>query len=104
MGPGGQIVRRPGGNPLILDTSIDLSRPAIRNPDGTISTEETITIESGGRHYLIPTIVGGKRVDEDRAVQLWQSGQNKAVGDFDTAAEAQRAAVARSRRIGEIRQ
>lgn len=84
---------------------IMVSRPAygkaiIQNKDGSISTERTITVEADGRHYLIPTIVGGKEVSQDQAVKLWEKGTNKAVGDYGSAAEAERAARARTAEIG----
>src|SRR3990167_5527741 len=82
---------------------IDLSRPIINNPDGSISTERTITIEADGKHYLIPTIVGGKTLTADAAVAAWRSGTNKPVGIFNSAAEAESSAVTRSTRIGELR-
>lgn len=89
--------RRSGEQP------IDMSRPRIENPDGSFSTERTITVEADGKHFLIPTIVGGKQLSEDAAVKAWRDGKNKAVGEFDTAAEAERQAKSRSRRIGDLR-
>lgn len=82
---------------------IDMNRPIINNGDGSISTERTITVEADGRQYLIPTIVGGRQRSEDEAVQLWRSGQNPEVGVYGSAGEAERAAQARSRRIGRER-
>lgn len=75
-------------------------RPVIRNPDGSVSTERTITIEVDGRHVLLPTIVDGKQRSESEAVQLWRGGKNKEVGTFASAAEAERAAIARSKQGG----
>ena len=72
------------------------SRPIIRNPDGSISTERTITIEADGRHLILPTIVDGKQVSENDAVRLWREGKNQAVGNFSTAEEANRAARERT--------
>jgi hypothetical protein len=40
-------------------------KPILRNPDGSVSTERTITIESDGKHYVIPTIINGKAVTPD---------------------------------------
>jgi hypothetical protein len=82
---------------------IDLARPKINNADGSFSTERTITIEADGRHYLIPTIVGGRQHSPDDAINLWKSGKNNHVGDFGSAQEAESAAVARSKQIGQVR-
>ncbi len=88
---------------LLADDDIDLSRPKISNADGSFSTERTITIEADGKHLLIPTIVGGKQRSESEAIALWKSGQNKAVGSYGSADEAERSAVERSARIGRVR-
>jgi hypothetical protein len=82
---------------------IDPARPAIQNADGTFSTERTITVESDGKHYLIPTIVDGKQRSNDEAIALWRGGKNASVGTFDSNAQAEAAAVARSQEIGRRR-
>lgn len=86
-----------GGRP------IDETRPIIHNADGSFSTERTITVEADGRHYVIPTIVGGKPRTPDEAVALWRTGKNQPVGVFANADEAESYAVARSKRIGNVR-
>lgn len=78
--------------------------PAIQNPDGSFSTERTITIESEGRHLLIPTIVGGRERTEEQAITLWRRGENPPVGNYASAQEAEREARARSDRIGRERE
>jgi N12 class adenine-specific DNA methylase/predicted RNA methylase len=83
--------------------SVDTKRPKIENPDGSFSTEETITIEADGKWVNIPTIVGGQRVGEDQAIELFKSGKNPAVGAFPTLPEAETAARGRSEDIGNIR-
>ena len=93
------IIGRAMADPL----DIDLSRPKLTNPDGTFSTEETITVSADGLHYLIPTIIDGVRVQPHMAVIAWKAGVNPAVGAYKTAREAARAAVERSKRIGELR-
>ncbi len=75
-------------------------KPMLRNPDGSISTEETITIEAGGRFYNIPTIVNGVRVEPKAAELLWRAGDNKAVGEFKSLDEAVKAAKERSNWLG----
>lgn len=76
------------------------SKPVLQNADGSISTERTITIEADGRHFIVPTIVGGKAYSEDQAIELWRSGTNKAVGEFATAEEANRVAKERTESLG----
>lgn len=93
--------RRPMG--ALGDRPIDTSRPVINNPDGSFSTERTITIEADGRHYVIPTIVGGKQLRDDEAVKAWRAGKNPEVGVYGSADEAENAAQARSKRIGQVR-
>lgn len=83
--------------------TIDLSRPKLNNSDGSFSTEKTITIESDGKHYLIPTIVNGQRLSNDQAIQSWRTGSNQPVGVFNSNDEAEKYAVARSQEIGNIR-
>lgn len=70
--------------------------PFIKNADGTFSTEQTITIEVDARYIVIPTIVGGKKISDAEAEELFKIGQNKPVGEFDTEDEAKRFAEARS--------
>jgi hypothetical protein len=80
--PTAQPPTPPGGTPH------DLSKPIIQNPDGSISTERTITIESNGQSLVIPTIVNGQAYSNEDAIALWKAGQNRPVGAFATAAEA----------------
>jgi hypothetical protein len=84
-------------------TAIDTSRPIINNPDGSFSTEKTITIEADGKHHVIPTIVGGRERTPDEAIKLFMGGQNPAVGTFATAQEAEGYAKQRSTDIGKVR-
>lgn len=70
--------------------------PVIQNPDGTVSTERTITVEMDGKHHVIPTIVGGKQLSADDAVNAFRQGSNFAVGTFNDAASADKFAKERS--------
>lgn len=83
---------------------IDLTRPKLFNPDGSFSTEETITIsDADGTAFNIPTIVNGKRVSDEEAERLFRSGKNPDVGTFPSVDEAVKAARARTNRIGTVR-
>ncbi len=97
-----EMVQRPdsefGGRP------IDTNRPIIHNPDGSISTERTMTIESDGKFILIPTIVNGKQLSQQDAIKEWKAGNNKPVGVFKTNEEAEKYATERSKEIGRLRQ
>jgi cell division septum initiation protein DivIVA len=70
-------------------------RPRLQNPDGTYSTESTITVESDGLHYVLPTVIEGKRHDNPEAIQMWQQGSNEPVGVFGDANLADRYAQER---------
>jgi hypothetical protein len=94
----GKYVFKSGDSVLMSTPRHD--KPILRNSDGSISTERTITLEADGRHYLVPTIVNGKQVAESEAIKLWEQGKNKAVADFSSAEEAERGARARTESLG----
>ncbi len=77
-----------------------VNKPQISNSDGTISTEKTITTEVNGSFLNIPTIVDGKELPEDKAMEEFRAGRNPAVGAFPDQASAVSAAEARSAQIG----
>ena len=85
------------------DRPIDTGRPILENPDGTFSTEETITLERDGKWYNVPTIINGQRVDPAEVEQLFLAGKVNEVGKYDTLKQAEAAAVARSKEIGRVR-
>jgi hypothetical protein len=78
-------------------------RPILNNPDGTFSTEESITVEvddlNGGRPTNIPSIWGGKRLSEREAIQQAISSGQK-FDSYDTIDQAVSAAKARSNSLG----
>ena len=82
---------------------IDPNKPAINNPDGSISTERTISVTVDGKVYNLPTIINGKQYAPDEAVELFRQGKNKPVGVFNSVQEATTAAQARSKEIGKQR-
>jgi LysM repeat protein len=95
--------RDPNGFP------IDVNRPQINNPDGSISTERTITFDAAemgmpAEIVTVPTIVNGKQVSEDEARRLFATGQNPPVQQgFKTFDEADAAAQARTGSIAAAR-
>ena len=49
-------------------------RPRVKNPDGSISTIESMSINHGGAEWLIPTITpDGKRMSNEQAAQRFLS-------------------------------
>ena len=74
---------------------------SIMNPDGTGSSERTITVGFDDGTYLLPTIVVDDegflvKVSNEAAIRLFKMGRNPAVGKFGSAAEANRYAGQRS--------
>ena len=76
-------------------------KPMLKNEDGTVSTEETITELVGGRWHNIPTIINGQRVSPEQAISALEAGKHKSVGDYATVQEAVAAARARSDVLGQ---
>ena len=95
-----QKERKPGtyNNNTVLDPNdptgrfgkgnIDLNnRKTVRNADGSISTEESFSVNIDGMEVLLPTIINGKRVSEDEAIEHYKkTGQH--LGKFNTVEEA----------------
>ena len=86
---------------------IDPTRPVLLNPDGSQSTEQTITIQDQtGRWWNLPSIVGGKQVSEDEALRHANSQMKKGwiYPHFQSREEAEYAAQQRSEAIMPARQ
>lgn len=63
--------------------NIDLAnRPNVQNPDGTHSSVRTITAGFGDKTYLLPTVVNGKIVSNDEAIQHYKD-TGEQMGGFD---------------------
>lgn len=82
--------------PFIYKGNINLDeRPMYDNEDGSISTEESITVEHDGKFYVIPTIrtEDGKRIDmtDDEADRYFlETGEH--LGEYNSQEEADEAA------------
>ena len=81
---------------------IDPTRVQIQNPDGTVSTEKTFTTKIGDAWFNIPSIVNGKELPEQEALEQFRAGTNPAVGVYQTLTEAERAAESRTADIGQM--
>ena len=58
---------------LLVPGTIDpFARPRVDNPDGTYSTLRTITVEDNGRIVFLPTVVGGRVVSPQEAVDHYR--------------------------------
>lgn len=77
-------------------------KPRIENADGSFSTERTMTVERGGRHYVVPTISNGQQLSQAEAEAAFRAGTLEPVGSFSNAALAEQYARARSNAIGAI--
>ena len=66
------------------------SNPVV-NEDGSVSTVRTISFEEDGKEILIPTVIGGRIVSDEEAIEHYhRTGFN--FGKFDTVEEANKAA------------
>jgi hypothetical protein len=82
----------------------EAGRPILRNPDGSVSTERSITVEdprlNGGRVTLIPSIQEGQQLSPRQAIAYAiRSGQR--YPSFDNQAQADEYAVQRSHGLGQ---
>ena len=77
----------------------------IINPDGSKSSERTISVGFDDGIHLIPTIVVDEegflvKVSNEEAIRLFQAGKNPSRGRFDTEKEAKEFAIRRSKEGG----
>jgi len=73
---------------LLTPGNIDLTnRPRVTNPDGSISTVRSMSINENGKEILIPTVVNGRVVSDREAIAAYhKTGQH--LGIFDSAQAA----------------
>ena len=68
--------------------NIDLNhRKVVHNPDGSLSTERSLTVGYDDGIYLIPTIINGKVVSDEEAIEHFEK-TNEYLGFFDDEQEA----------------
>ena len=57
---------------LVVPGNIDISKlPAVRNPDGTVSTVRSMSVNIDGKEVLIPTVINGRVVSDKEAIQSY---------------------------------
>ena len=78
-----------------------LRKKRILNPDGTFSSERTITIGVDGVFYNIPTIWKGIQLNKRQAIDRARLTGFKGYKSFGTIKEAVKAAGERSDALGE---
>lgn len=79
------LVPEGGKVPGMVDVgTIDLNnRKVLKNPDGSISTESSMSINEGKYEVLIPTVINGQRVSEADAIEHYRkTGEH--LGIFET--------------------
>ena len=87
------------------ETLKSTGKPIIKNKNGSISTERSITVQvqelNKGRHTNIPTIINGKQVSEREAIghAVKNQAKNK-YPNFGSEKEAVTAAKKRSEQLG----
>lgn len=94
---------RPTDSPRKVVGYTYYGRPILANEDGSVATEESITVLNpelnSGRPTNIPSIYGGRSYGEDDAAMLANLlGQD--FPSFDTIDDAEAAAQERTRRLG----
>ena len=69
--------------------NIDLNnRKVVHNRDGSISTERSFSVNIDGMEVLLPTVINGKIVSEDEAIEhYYKTGEH--LGKFKTVKEAE---------------
>lgn len=74
---------------LVQRGTVDLtSRPQVVNPDGTVSTVRSITVEQDGRFILLPTVSDDGRILTDGEALAAYNESGRQLGVFDSQANA----------------
>jgi len=94
-----------GGRAEAQEVNPEYRGKKIKNPDGTYSSERTITItpedhKINNKFYNIPSLISGKQVNQEQAIDLFKKGKIPAVGVADTLEDAIRQAKERSKMLG----
>lgn len=73
--------------------NIDLdNRKPVKNRDGSVSTERSFSVNIDGNEVLLPSVVNGKKVSEDKAIEHYnKTGEH--LGKFKSPKEADDYAV-----------
>ncbi len=80
-------------NPVVPGNINLDNRVVVQNPDGSISTERSFSVNIDGLEVLLPTVVNGKILSEDEAIDhFFESGEH--LGMFATIEEVESYAVA----------
>lgn len=87
--PGKQTEVVPPSNGLLTPGNINLNnRPRVNNPDGSYSTVRTITADIDGKTVLLPTVINGKIVSNQEAIQHYkQTGEHMGIFNSQQAAD-----------------
>lgn len=73
----------------------------VQNPDGTTSSERTMTVGIDDKFYNIPTLFEGKQLTREQSIDYFKSGKMPAVGVADTLDTAVEMAGKRTAMLGE---
>ena len=77
---------------MIEPGNIDLNkRKVLKNPDGSISTESSISVSFDEGVFNIPTVIDGKRYSEEEAIEHFKK-TGRHLGLFDSVKNATAAA------------
>jgi hypothetical protein len=83
-----------------IGSPVEFGRPIMKNPDGSVSTERTMTTEGpNGGWFNVPTMMNGAQMPMDTVDTLFQYGLVPHVGEFPTLETAEQAAQARTKVI-----
>jgi hypothetical protein len=74
---------------------LDGNRPSYTNAEGKQVSENKIGVGMKGKEYVLPTVVDGKQLTEDEAIERYKN-TGEHMGVFDTIEEANRAAALRT--------